>query len=134
MNYNWPVRRLLAISLLLLFNFPLISPLFALTANAEANLPACCRRAGAHHCSMSMERPGQLAGQAGAKAATVRERCPYLPKALPCIGNAHFTLDTASAVFAGVVAHPASVPQIRAMRRISVSRSHLKRGPPSLRA
>jgi hypothetical protein len=133
-NYNWPVRRLLAISLLLLFNFSLISPLFALGANTGTNLPACCRRSGAHHCSMGVERRGQLAGEAGAKAPTIRERCPYLPKVLSVMSTAHFVLHATSAVFAGVVTLPASVPQAREKRHLTLDRSHLKRGPPFLRA
>jgi hypothetical protein len=55
-GYNRSVRRLLAISLLLLFSFPLVSPLLALSANPETNLPACCRRDGKHHCQMNMQR------------------------------------------------------------------------------
>jgi hypothetical protein len=128
------VRRLLAISLLLLFGFPLISPLFALTANAEMNLPACCRRNGAHHCSMSLAERGLLAGQPGAKTPVVGERCAYLPKALPGFSNSSFALDTSSSVFAEVVARPAIVPQMGVKRRSLRSRSSLKRGPPALRA
>jgi hypothetical protein len=83
---------------------------------------------------MGVERRGQLAGEAGAKAPTIRERCPYLPAALPVMSTTHFALHAASAVFAGVVALPASVPQARERQHPTFDRSHLKRGPPFLRA
>jgi len=43
------MRRFLASALLLLFSFLLTSPvILALDKDADANLPACCRRAGRH--------------------------------------------------------------------------------------
>jgi hypothetical protein len=46
------VRRAIAFSLMVLFSLTLIAPLFA--PDADANLPACCRRNGKHHCMMRM--------------------------------------------------------------------------------
>ena len=47
------MRRVLAIALLIgLFAPALVPELSALTADPEANLPACCRSHGAHHCAM----------------------------------------------------------------------------------
>jgi hypothetical protein len=50
------MRRILAITLLIAFGSPLA--LLALasptTSNAQRNLPACCRRNGAHHCNGGM--------------------------------------------------------------------------------
>ncbi len=44
------MRRVISSLLLALFSFPLIAQAFAL--NPAPSLPACCRRAGAHHCAM----------------------------------------------------------------------------------
>src|SRR6185437_12395136 len=62
-SYNRSVRRLLALSLLLLFSFPLVSPLLALSSNSDANLPVCCRRNGVHHCGMKLQRSNTSAHQ-----------------------------------------------------------------------
>lgn len=127
------MRRLLAISLLLFFSFPLISPLFVLSANAETNLPACCRRGGLHHCT-GMAQRNQLAVQAATKTPTIGERCPYSPKALPSLSGSHFTLDTPISVFVAAAADPAAILQARTKQGASFSRSHFKRGPPVLNA
>jgi hypothetical protein len=55
-RYNEDVRRLISITFLLLFSLPLISPVLAITAVSDANLPACCRWNGAHHCNMNMQQ------------------------------------------------------------------------------
>jgi len=52
--YHAVVRRILAIALLTLFSLSLI-PTSAFASNPEAGLPACCRRAGKHHCSKVAE-------------------------------------------------------------------------------
>jgi hypothetical protein len=83
---------------------------------------------------MSKELRGQLAGQAGANVPTIHARCSYLPKALPATSNSHFTLDAAGKIFAGTVVYPALMPRGRETQRVFLIRSHLKRGPPSLRA
>jgi hypothetical protein len=119
------VRRLLAISLLMLFALPFALPLFGASA-AEANLPLCCRRNGKHHCAMmDMDSPQ------GPSMSTVSEKCPYsiVPPAILVLPT--FTPSTAASVFAGITRHPAAAPQTEAQRRISFDRSRQKRGPPT---
>jgi hypothetical protein len=124
------VRRILSVSLLLLFSLPLISPLFAVDA-AGTNLPACCRKDGKHHCMMvrSESQDGS-----GLHVSTVRERCPYGP-AVPVASHVDF-FSEASVVtaFAGSVSHPTGIVQTEARLRISFDRSRQKRGPPSFHA
>jgi hypothetical protein len=64
--------------------------------------------------------------------AIVTERCPYGPQGLPGAVHRDWTLDTASAVFAGLVAHPAGSPQTESKRRVSSLRARHKRGPPMI--
>ena len=52
--YHAVVRRVLAIALLTLFSLSVIPPT-AFASDPDAGLPACCRRAGKHHCSVATE-------------------------------------------------------------------------------
>ena len=131
------MRRLLSISLLLLLVLPIVSPLFAATPS-EANLPACCRRNGKHHCSM-----GSIMGTMGtalqtsssqsptAQSPALREKCPYL---LTVQAPAHliFTPDEVQAsLYTGILSHPAVHAKTEALLKISFDRSRNKRGPPA---
>jgi len=124
-RYTILVRRLLAISLLMLFSFSLISPLLASDA-VEASLPACCRRAGQHHCAMS-----DADSQPGRNTRIVAEKCPYSPAASAVFHLSIFAPPAKDAAFAGLVGHPAIHAQTAAHYRISFDRSRQKRGPPN---
>src|SRR5260370_14369585 len=76
-RYNLPVRRLLSIIFLFLFSVQLISPVLALAASSDANLSACCRRNGAHHCIMKMQQ-AEPSGP-GISLAAIPQRCPAYP-------------------------------------------------------
>jgi len=117
------VRRLVAISLLMLFVFPFVLPLFG-TSAMDATLPACCRRTGKHHCMIFM------AWSQNRSFRTIREKCPYsiAPPAVLVLRS--FTPSTAASVFAGVTRHPACAPQVEAQLRVSFDRTRQKRGPP----
>ena len=120
------MRRISAILLMALFSLSLISPaVFA--SDADSNLPACCRRAGKHHCAMT-------ASQLGASGPAVQTgRCPVFPAGEAVPANRPVSLPgTAQVVFAGLASHPASRPQTEALCRISYSRAAQKRGPPTL--
>jgi hypothetical protein len=123
------MRRAVAISLMMLFSWTLIAPFFV--RDADANLPACCRRSGRHHCAMRMM--GELAGnQRG--FTTVVEKCPYCPLSVSPINSPTYKAETAGAFYAEFVSHPALAPQTEAHYRISFLRNHQKRGPPTLLA
>jgi len=110
---------------LLLVGFPLISPLFASTS--EANLPACCRRNGVHHC-MGMG----LDTGSGHALAILGVKCPKCPKSAVVVPvHVVFTMQGQSN-FAAIVAHPSGKAQTEARYRIAFSRSRQKRGPPTL--
>jgi hypothetical protein len=124
------VRRLLSIFLLVMFGLPFVSPLLALTAKSESNLPACCRRNGQHHCMTNLGGRAQLASHDPQFQAPV-EKCPYCPPAVALIHGNTFVPLTGKAIFAGLIAHPAVAAQAESKLRISRSRSRQKRGPPA---
>jgi hypothetical protein len=122
------MRRCLAIPMVLLFLLPLVSAMFG-ASDAEAGLPACCRRDGKHHCAM-LAAPSSPDKGVGA----IRGKCPYSPAALTVVILPSFAPSTAAAIFAGVVQHTSVAPQTDARGRVSYDRSRQKRGPPSLLA
>jgi len=115
-----------AILLMALFSFSLISP--ALFASAEdPTLPACCRRAGKHHCAMTVGQSDQTS-----RPSVQAGRCPFFPNAKGAPASRTVSLPGMSqAVFAELVRHPASRPQAEALCRITYSRFGQKRGPPA---
>jgi hypothetical protein len=120
------MRRTLATLLIAIFGFAPISPaLFA--SDVDANLPACCRSHGKHHCTMMAMRSVSSPGPAMRAG-----RCPLFPtnKAVAA-QRITSALRTSQAAFSEVVSHPASRPQTEALYRISYSRAAQKRGPPS---
>ncbi len=128
MGYNRVVRRILAISLLLLFSLPLISPLFALTANSSDKLPACCRRNGVHHCATGMQ--GEQSE--GIRFASLQEKCPAYPRAITSVHRNDLSLQPSEQLFARILVHPAGKAQAEARARIALYRSWQQRGPPAL--
>jgi len=129
-------RRLLSILLFWATLFPLIVPALTTGALGQSTLPACCRRAGAHHCDMSPAFRAllQKALDGTTRIAAPPEKCPYRQRSLAAV---HLQTPTpgASASYAAFSLHePSPVAQAECLRRISFDRSRQKRGPPSLLA
>jgi hypothetical protein len=122
------VRRVLTFTLLLLFSLPLISPLLTLTASSDANLPACCRRNGAHHCT-SMTPPADPSD--GINLAAIPQHCPAYPAVVTSARHGDLSFHAASLIFAGIVSHPTVKPQTQARARVALDISRQKRGPPT---
>ena len=91
----------------------------------DSNLPACCRRLGAHHCAMaSVDTQG---------ASLIQQRCAQFPLASASLAASGIAAVTPSqSVFAAIVSHPAAHAQTEARYRVSFSRAWQKRGPPAL--
>jgi hypothetical protein len=124
------MRRLLASALVLAFFSPLIAPAFTASVRA-ADLPACCRRQGKHHCMMYR----MAMGQAPWPYRTVQDKCPYSPFAQLAIliFHGYFSHEAPAAAIHAAL-HAARIPQAEAGYRISFFRSRQKRGPPRLAA
>ena len=124
--YHEAVRRISASSLLVALFYSLIAP--ALFADPESNLPECCRRKGAHQCSMSTPDESSI----GSLAFKLGQRCPAFPQAPAVTSDGAAAFSTSpSAIFAALVSHPAVQQQTEARYRVSFSRSRQKRGPPA---
>ena len=125
------MRRVLSAFLVSVFSYSLIGP--ALFASADSNVPACCRRDGKHHCSMSgMDQDTSMAPP-GLSLAAFSAKCSYFPK-----GGA--LLPHSDAAVGGTFAVCWSVITVHATLRLTADasycaafgRAHGKRGPPSL--
>jgi hypothetical protein len=124
------MRRILAITLLLLFALPAIAPLLALSRDPDANLPICCRRNGKHHCMMQMEMARAMAF--GTQATAPPMKCPLFPRAVITAQHTELSLHAAALIFAAIVAHPAIHLQTEARARVALFCARQKRGPPTL--
>jgi hypothetical protein len=125
------MRRLIAISLVLLFGIPLISPLFAQGPDGMTTLAACCRKNGAHKCALSMEQSAALAQ--GTRFSAIPDCCPQYPKAVSPAPHHDISFNAAALLFAEVVSHPATRPQTEAWARVALDGARQKRGPPAVR-
>jgi hypothetical protein len=77
--HEFQMRRGFSIFLILTFA---LGPLSALADGSEdANLPACCRQLGAHHCAMSVHRAAIQAEAESDKTTSVDvpSTCPQYP-------------------------------------------------------
>jgi len=125
------VRKLLSILLLAAFGLPFVSPLFALGANGDTSLPACCRRNGKHHCTASTGERSTLASPDPQFRAPA-EKCPYYPQALAAAHPNLYTAPRADEVTASLASHPAGIAQTESKWRIARDRSRQQRGPPTV--
>lgn len=124
------LARLLSLVLLAAVGLPTIAPALALAQDPDAGLPACCRRHGRHHCSMTMERMQQMALRNS--QPQIGAVCPNYPRheVAPAAG-AHLIAFQAPQHTAAFSAAFTPAARAETSRRISRDRSHHKRGPPS---
>ena len=125
------LRKLLAITLLAFFGLPFASALSALTPKNEANLPACCKRNGKHHCMMGSQGSETASGEH--RFTHPEEKCPYAP-ATSAAGHypIAFGLPSTQILFSGPIGTPAAIAQAESMCRVARDRSRQKRGPPAV--
>ncbi len=129
---TFSMRRFTAILMLTLIGSFMAAPLLALSSSdPEASLPACCRRDGNHHCTMT-DRALRSAGL-GTQARQTPQRCAFYPRAVTASSFPFHGAPAASAThYAQIASHPAIHAQTEALYRLSLDRSRQKRGPPSL--
>lgn len=121
------MRRFSAILMLAIFSFSLMSPLFG--SDPNANLPACCRRNGKHHCAMAM---GVGASQSG-PALGNNAKCPMYPGcAFARGGSLAVQTHSTSSVTRADNGRQLSAQRDRFNLRVLSANAHHKRGPPSL--
>jgi hypothetical protein len=127
------MQRALALTLLCIFGLPLASPLLAMTSgnDPESRLPACCRRAGAHHCTMSPEELDTVAH--GQNVTTVRSTCPLFPHVTLNLGSHTLAINTASAPSIHLRTTAMQTQQAEVSARVAEAGARHKRGPPAVR-
>jgi hypothetical protein len=120
------MRRIPAILLLLVFSLPLIGP--AAWAQADPQVPECCRRLGLHHCVL---RSAGSQPDAGAKWRPAAEKCPYFPALPTSPAGSKAALRSISRTLAAAPAVLLSRFDRGSVRYcLRLSDSHFKRGPP----
>lgn len=131
------VKKILSILLLAVVGLASATPLLTLAAQAlthgadrHSSLPACCRRNGKHHCTMSLGERSQLA-QHGPDFNSSPDKCPYCPGTVAATHADVLAVSLSEGHCDFLVSHPSAVAQTEWKRRISLDRSHQKRGPPA---
>jgi len=118
------MRRGLAINLVGLFSFLLISPAFSAPA-PDANLPACCRLAGKHRCSLRTQQ--ETSGAAFRSGA-----CPLYRTQIGPAASAGNALQTETGAANPLIPTPANFLQPQSRSHSSYHRTGQTRGPPAL--
>jgi hypothetical protein len=114
---------------ILLLAFFLLGSLPAVLGDNDANLPACCRRNGVHHCAMASVRAAILAS--GKPIVTAPSTCPNYP------GDNALTMAPLSGLVPTATAELAlpaafhSPSASRATARVSAARTRSSRAPPA---
>jgi hypothetical protein len=124
------MRRGFSIFLILLFG---LGPLSAtISASEDANLPACCRRHGAHHCAMGQRAAEPMAEMepGSAPVATAPQTCPDYPGSTAAILMAPHALRAEATHFPVPAAHIFKRASIRVKFSSSANQTHAGRGPP----
>lgn len=124
------MRRFLAILLLLTFGSFLSEPLVAASSDQFANLPACCRRNGKHHCTMHNMMQWDLSSTT--RVFNPSQKCPFYPKLrMILLVFGHFIQPPARNYIDTSLLNSTIVrTRTRALYRIAFDRSRQKRGPP----
>lgn len=124
------MRRLLPLALVLFFS---LAPLASALASADdSNLPACCRRNGAHHCEMSPALEAWLLrATSRTPAFSAPSHCPNFPAHAAATSNT--VVAFTSAATRAAASTPASL--LAALHHVPLTRPIAPvsgRGPPAL--
>lgn len=120
------MHRLSAVLLIALSGYSLAGPA-VLAADDESSLPACCRRAGKHHCAMTGGASESSAGPVLRSA-----RCPLFPSAKVPANRIVTFAGSRPAMLWVLIGQPADHAEVRSISRICYHRPGEKRGPPHL--
>jgi hypothetical protein len=127
--HDFQMRRCFSIFLILTFA---LGPLSALAdGSGDANLPACCRRDGAHRCSMKMRRAAMRAlDGSGRTTIGVPATCPAFPGLAAMYAAAPPALTATQASVQGTPQRGVAMVGRSKTASWSLIRAHAGRGPP----
>lgn len=121
------MRRGFSIFLILMFGLGPLS--WLIDGSEDANLPACCRRHGAHHCVVAAMAAQAQSGSTPTVSAPIT--CPSYPGAIALLSTPAQALAAASRT--GEALQP--IENVRAAAHASglskPAQSHAGRGPPA---
>ncbi len=135
-----PVRRSIAFAGLLYLVTLLCAPIFL--APQDAKLPACCRRAGAHHCAMSAGTTAMpMAASASAPDSSAAllpagpgissaSHCPAWPRSFATPHSQAFAPQPSAGISAALLSAATLRSRNDALARIARLRQLSLRGPP----
>jgi hypothetical protein len=118
-------------ALLIAFFIGMVLAPFAVDADGDSWVPACCRAHGRHHCSMREHLSGLVQNDDEQGFTVVSEKCPCAPTIPTTAHSDTFNRNFHDFLLFRSVAHPNGRAQTEAKRRISFDRSRQKRGPPA---
>jgi len=123
------MRRGFSIVLMLVFGLMPLSPL--IDGSEDVNLPACCRRHGAHHCAMNMAAMRAMMATDRTPGFAAPLTCPYYPSAANAMSTPPPALTVSTASVAVLAAQPYGASAAPAAPASTPGRSHSGRGPPN---
>jgi hypothetical protein len=113
--------------LILLLWLPALATL--LPGEADARLPFCCRRQGAHHCAMETGGAGE--GDSSGPVFAAPSHCPLFPGSEPATVGRVFVVAAGPAVWTAEFSRIDVRVGRREAARDGRLRTQLDRGPPS---
>lgn len=120
------MRRLLTLVLLAAFMLPMAAPLLALAQDPDAGLPVCCRRHGAHHCTMLTGHNGEASPSPHLAAV-----CPRFPNhSIAPTLRLTSRLESQMSVTAALYVAARAVRDDERSHHHEPADTHPKRGPP----
>jgi hypothetical protein len=131
------MRRILSILLLLVLGLGPVGAADGLASGLrsgwtgkvdESRVPACCRRDGKHHCSMSAEQFADLSGET---AIAARESCPCMPQALASTAPQLSALAKNAPAAIGTPAQSHAPGTVTSVAHSGNRRDWPRRGPPA---
>jgi hypothetical protein len=128
---EFKMRRTLGVFLILLLWFGPLAPI--LTAPAESDVPACCRRHGAHHCMMAAARASMRvqAASGSRPILNVPSRCPLFPPFIAAGILTTLALSTVPVALPGSLRQAHSFSPGRAFACVSQIGTRAGRAPPA---
>jgi hypothetical protein len=124
------MRRSFSILLILVFAFTPVSLL--ISGREDANLPACCRRHGVHHCSMTVSASRSMMARGSTPGFSAPATCPYYPGAATVFSTPPPALTIAMALMPGLAPQAQIDAAAIAVLAAGPNRTHAGRGPPAV--
>ena len=118
-------------ALLLTFFLGMVLAPFAVSADGDSWVPACCRSHGRHRCSMRGHLSEIAQNDGGPAFTTVSDKCPCTPAAPTTVHNDTYEPNFQDLLSVRPFAQPNGRAQTEAKRYVSFDRSRQKRGPPA---